>query len=323
MYRVLSCLTTSHDPWLLTVAIGICLAAATTTFALFAVASQSADVRRLAWAALAGAAGGTGIWATHFVDMLAYQAGFPIRFDTVATVESLLIAIAVSAVGFAVAASGRGYARLLGGAVVGTAIAAMHFRGMQAIVVPGAMAWDQSMVAVSILAGIALATASMAIFDYLKGGGRAIGFAALCLAFAVCALHFTAMEAVVINPDPTIEAGAGMNKAHLAFAVVSIFLVVILYAAAAILIQRANLRFESILREQNALFETAIHHLPVGLSMFDAEQRLIMCNPAYRKLYSLSELTPVMGRRSLRSCSSMPTANKAALTTPFRWRADG
>ena len=205
------------------------------------------------------------------------------------TAESLLIAIGVSAAGFALAATGRAYARLLGGALIGVAIAAMHFRGMQAIVIPGELVWDHSLVAASILAGIALATAAIAIFDHLQGA-RAVGFAALCLALGVCALHFVAMAAVVIVPDPTIDAAAGMNKAHLAFAVVSVTLVVILCAIAAILIQRATLRFEAILREQNTLFETAIHHLPVGLSMFDAGQRLIMCNPAYRKLYSLTEI---------------------------------
>ena len=77
MYRVFSCLATGHDPWLLTLAICVCIAAATTTFALYSIACQSADYRRLAWAALAGACGGTGIWATHFVAMLAYHAGLP------------------------------------------------------------------------------------------------------------------------------------------------------------------------------------------------------------------------------------------------------
>ena len=295
MYRVFSCLTTGHDPWLLTIAICVCVAAATAAFALYAIACQSADSRRLHWAALAGACGGTGIWATHFVAMLAYQAGLPVRYDPLITAESLLIAIGVSAAGFAMAASGRRHARLLGGALVGVAIAAMHFRGMQAVVIPGEFVWDHSLVVGSILAGIGFAAASIAIFHHLQGA-RAIGFAALCLALGVCALHFIAMGAVVIVPDPTIDAAAGLNKAHLAFAVVSVTLVVILCAVAAIFIQRANLRFEAILRDQNVLFETAIHHLPVGLSMFDADQRLIMCNPAYRKLYGLTEIDTRHGK---------------------------
>ena len=42
-------------------------------------------------------------------------------------------------------------------------------------------------------------------------------------------------------------------------------------------------------REQNARFKLALRYLPIGVSMFDSEQRLILCNPAYREIYDLSE----------------------------------
>ena len=40
---------------------------------------------------------------------------------------------------------------------------------------------------------------------------------------------------------------------------------------------------------QNARFNAALHHLPVGLSMFDSEHRLIVCNGAYREIYDVPE----------------------------------
>lgn len=295
MYRVLSCLTTSHDPWLMALAVGVCLAATTTAFAVFTIARHSADFRKHAWAALAGVCGGTGIWSTHFVAMLAYDGGLPIRYSPIVTAESLLIAIGVSTVGFAVAASAHRTVRLLGATIIGAAIAAMHYWGMQALVVAGEFVWDSSLVTVSLVLGVLFSLAAMAVFDQLTGA-RAILGAALCLASAVCALHFTAMAAVVILPNPTIEADVGMNKAHLAIAVVAVTCVVFLCMWAAILIQRANARLDSLLREQKDLFETAIHHLPVGLSMFDAKQRLVMCNPAYQRLFGLSEADTCAGR---------------------------
>ena len=79
----------------------------------------------------------------------------------------------------------------------------------------------------------------------------------------------------------------------MALAVAAVTFVVLLSAHAAAAIQKTNLRCEAVLREQNSLFEAAVHHLPMGLSMFDGEQRLIMCNPAYRALYDLTdELAP-------------------------------
>jgi diguanylate cyclase (GGDEF)-like protein len=40
---------------------------------------------------------------------------------------------------------------------------------------------------------------------------------------------------------------------------------------------------------QNNRFNAALHQLPVGLSMFDAEQRLIACNSVYRQIYDVPE----------------------------------
>jgi diguanylate cyclase (GGDEF)-like protein len=126
-----------------------------------------------------------------------------------------------------------------------------------------------------------------------RSGGKAIVIGAGLLTLAICGEHFTAMGAVTIVPDPTVAfEGRGIDRLYLALAVAALSFVVLLTAAAAALIHRANVRFESLLREQNSLLEAALRHLPVGLSMFDSKQRLIMCNPAYRRLYDLSaELT--------------------------------
>src|SRR5207237_480873 len=38
-------------------------------------------------------------------------------------------------------------------------------------------------------------------------------------------------------------------------------------------------------RQQNLLFDAAINNMSQGLCMFDAEQRLIVCNPQYVKIF--------------------------------------
>jgi PAS domain-containing protein len=98
------------------------------------------------------------------------------------------------------------------------------------------------------------------------------------------------MGAATLSLDPTLGAeGNGIDRPYLALAVAGVTFVVLSSALAAAAIQRTNIRYEALLREQNTLFEAALRHLPVGLSMFDRKQRLIMCNPAYRQLYGLSE----------------------------------
>ena len=289
MYRVLACLTNEHNYWLVGLAALVCVATAVTSFLMYSIACASQDGRRLGWAVLTGVCAGSGIWATHFVAMLAYRGALPTYYEPLATLGSFLVAIALAACGFALSARGGRWLIGLGGAIVGIAIGVMHYVGMHALLVPGDFSWDASLVITSLAIGVVLSAAAMLAF-HLKTGPAAILAAGGLLTLAICGLHFTAMGAVTIEPDPTIAfQGDGINRVDMALAVAAVTFVVLLTAHAAAAIQKTNLRCEAVLREQNSLFEAAVHHLPMGLSMFDGEQRLIMCNPAYRALYDLTD----------------------------------
>ena len=106
MYRVLACLTNEHDYWLVGLAALVCVATALTSFRMYSIACASQGGRRFGWAVITGVCTGSGIWATHFVAMLAYRGGLPTYYEPVATLGSLLVAIALAACGFALAARG-------------------------------------------------------------------------------------------------------------------------------------------------------------------------------------------------------------------------
>lgn len=289
MYRVLACLTNEHDYWLVGLAALVCIATVLTSFRMYTIACATQGARRFSWAVVTGVSTGSGIWATHFVAMLAYRGGLPTYYEPITTLGSLLLAIGLAACGFALAARNDWGSLGLGGSIVGIAIGVMHYVGMHALLVPGHLSWDGSLVTSSLLIGIVLSAAALLVF-HRKTGTAAIAAAGGLLTLAICGLHFTAMGAVTVEPDPTIAfQGFGINRVEMALAVAAVTLIVLLTALAAAAIQKTNLRCEAVLREQNSLFELALHHLPVGISMFDSEQRLIMCNPAYRRLYDLSD----------------------------------
>ena len=80
MFRVFSCLTREHDWRLAVLAALVCLLASLVAVSLFhraRAARGSARVRQ-AWLLLAGTATGCGIWATHFIAMLAYNPPVPV-----------------------------------------------------------------------------------------------------------------------------------------------------------------------------------------------------------------------------------------------------
>ncbi len=157
--------------------------------------------RAFGWLAAAALVTGSGVWSTHFVGMLAFQPALPTGFDFGLTALSILVAVILSGFGYVIAFPlGR---PALGGAVLGSAIAAMHYVGMAGYVVPAVMHWDMAYVAASLLLGTGLGAAAIAAMRRREGfAGRVAGAAVFAL--AICAMHFTGMAAVTLTPDPTL-----------------------------------------------------------------------------------------------------------------------
>src|SRR3977135_2560036 len=141
MYQVLNCLITEHD-WRLVVLGGtICWLASAVAISLFHRARASQGRTRVIWVCLDAAVGGCGIWATHFVAMLAYHPGAGAGYNIPVTLLSLIFAVVIAAVGFSIALlNSRRSTVALGGAVVGIGVAAMHYTGMMALERPAPIA---------------------------------------------------------------------------------------------------------------------------------------------------------------------------------------
>ncbi|KQP42625.1 diguanylate phosphodiesterase [Methylobacterium sp. Leaf104] len=204
MLTVMGCFLAENDPWLMALAGIICILAATSTIALLHHARQTRVGWRGGWVAVAAVAGGSGIWATHFLSMLAFDPGLVAAYAVGLTVLSLVLAILVSGAGLATAVfwGARG-APLAGGAIVGLGIAAMHYTGMAAYQVAGRMDWHPGLVALSIVAGIGLAMAALGVgLTSRRTPGRIVG--AALLAAAIWAHHVLGMTALTMVPDPRV-----------------------------------------------------------------------------------------------------------------------
>src|SRR3954465_572113 len=162
MFRVFSCLTGEHDWRLLVLAGAICFLASLVAISLFHRAQATAARARAAWIGMAGAATGCGIWATHFVAMLAYEPGVVVRYDIGLTALSLLAAAVITGLGLTLAVQQRGWwGAPLGGAILGGGVAIMHYPGMWAMQLPGHVTWSADLVVASILLGMLFGTAAL------------------------------------------------------------------------------------------------------------------------------------------------------------------
>jgi len=218
MWHVLGCITQEHDLRLVALAGVMCLFACTTAMSMLARAKVGAN--RAVWLGGAGLVAGSGIWATHFVAMLAYQGGFPFSYDVGLTVLSILIATALCGAGFALALGTRYGA--LGGALAGGAIGAMHYVGMAAVRAPAVAVWDFRYVAASIVIGVVPMAFAMRMV-IRRETIRAYVWGAVIFTLAICSMHFTGMSAVAFQYDPTIVVpNAVFEPATLAIAVASV-----------------------------------------------------------------------------------------------------
>ena len=282
MFRVLSCLNNDHDWRLVVLAAIVCFLASLAAINLLHRARATEGWVRATWVVTAGAATGCGIWATHFIAMLAYNPGVPTGYDINLTVLSLLAAIVVTSFGLGVAIYGPAKSGApIGGGIVGAGVAAMHYLGMWALQIPGHVVWSLDLVTVSILLGMLFGIAALVV-AVRHDDVTATCVAALLLTLAIVSHHFTAMGAVEIAPDPTrIVEAASLSPISLALAIAAIAVAVLGMSLAGAFTDR---RF----RENELRLNTAVNNMSQGLLMFDSSARLVLCNNRYFQMYGLS-----------------------------------
>jgi methyl-accepting chemotaxis protein len=282
MFRVLTCLTAEHD-WRLVIVAGlICFLSSMVAINLFHRARATAHTVRLNWIMAAGIAAGSGIWATHFIAMLAYDPGIAMAFDLDLTALSLIAAAGITSLGLATAVYGPApWGPATGGGIVGAGVAAMHYTGMSAVELPGHINWDPALVAFSIVLGMLLGIAALSIAAR-RADTQARLLAAVLLTLAIVSHHFTAMGAIEIVPDPTrVIDASSLSPTLLAISIAAV-------AAAILSLSLAGAFLDHRVSEQNLRLKAAVDHMSQGLAMFDASARLILVNQAYLRMYGLS-----------------------------------
>lgn len=311
MLKVYNCIATAHDLKLVALAAIICALASFAAVNLLRHARGSTGQMRGIWLMVSAISTGFGIWATHFVAMLAFSPGIPSGYNIILTVLSLVVAILLTGAGLAVSLIPNWrHGPWLGGAIVAGGIAAMHYTGMAALAIPGIILWDPVLVIASIIIGaligaVALPVALRGTEQKWKTGG------AVLLTLAICSHHFTAMGAVSIIPDPTVEISQlAIPAGWLAVGVALASIAIIGLALAGIVLdirdrRRTELEADRMLGLANAAVE--------GLLVCDGSD-IVTVNTSFATLAG-SSAAKFVGAR-LENCFPDDIARKRLLTQP-------
>ncbi len=325
MYRAVFCLTHEHMPWAAPLAALVCWFSCLATLYLLRQARADASSGQFVWLAGSGLAAGIGIWSTHFIAMLGYDPGHSVTYDLPLTLLSLAVGAVSACLALALARRMTTMAgSLAAGALLGLGVAAMHFTGMAGVRLPGTFTWDVPTLGVALaigctLAGLALATARTA------RGRFADVLPATLLTGAIACLHFLAMAAAEVVPDPALAPEIETFPRDILAAGIAAGMLTILAMSALALfaehLRRANRRLresKSILRDKSELLDTVLGTMDQGLMMVDAAGRVRMCND---RAVALLGLPPELMRaqRPSNACALIRSTRAVSTERRMRW----
>ena len=215
-----------YAPELVVLSVLVAVIASYTALDLAGRVSESRGTNSWIWLLGGAFSMGTGVWAMHFIGMLAFHLPIPLAYDVSINVLSWFIAMAVSGVALFVVrrpTMSGGYLSI-GAALMGAGICVMHYTGMAAMRMSPPIVYDPALFVASVVIAIAASLAALWIAYQLrrKRPGTAI-FAkigsAVLMGIAISGMHYTGMAAAEFAPDSiclAANSGGGLSSQVLA-----------------------------------------------------------------------------------------------------------
>jgi PAS domain S-box-containing protein len=202
----LAALAGSYDYRLVVLSVFIAILASYAALDLSGRVTAARGRARFSWLLGGSVTMGLGIWAMHYIGMLALKLPVVILYDWPTVLLSLLAAMLASGVAlFAVSRKTMGPLRTLtGGLFMGTGIAGMHYIGMGAMRLPAMCRYTPGLVILSVILAVAISMAALWLAFQFRDNTAAADWrklaSAVVMGAAIPAMHYTGMAAVSFVP---------------------------------------------------------------------------------------------------------------------------
>lgn len=291
-----------HDPWLVALSLLIAVSAAATGMYMAdqAVRQKNGVLRR--WAQVSGSlALGGGIWAMHFIGMLAFSLCAQAGYDPANTLVSMLPGIAAAAVALSLLGRSRvGVSQLvMGGVLTGLGICTMHYTGMAAMRSSLTLHYDPVLFGASLLVAMALSTVALWISTGMGGTrlqmrrGWHVVTGGVVMGCAIASMHYAGMAAATFTGDLPDHATWGDGKAlALMITLITMICTALVVAVNGLLRYRDTMRR---LRENESRMRTLMGTAVDGVITIDAHGIVQEFNPSAQRIFGWSS-SEVVGR---------------------------
>lgn len=283
----------SYDPWLVALSALVAISSSILALQLTRLSKNQTSTASKQLSLIASSISlGSGIWAMHFIGMLAYQICTKVNYAPWISILSMLPSMLASYYALNLMSENQlDYRKLIkGGLAVGVGIGTMHYTGMLAMQMQPLLKFDAVWVLVSALVAIGFSTLSLWTGIFLNQKGKipptvSIILGGLLMGGAITAMHYTGMASARFLG----QAQAGFDPAEnqsISLAL-GITLVTILVGVVAAVVN-ALIRYRQMLATLQASetrLSTILNTAIDGIITIDAKGLIIACNEAVETLF--------------------------------------
>lgn len=283
----------TYNPWLVVLSAMVAIGTSVLALQLTRLSQKQTSLVSQRFSIIASSVSlGAGIWAMHFIGMLAYEICTKVTYNPEVTMISMMPGILASYYALTQMTENRlDYGKLIkGGISVGTGIGAMHYTGMLAMKMEPVLKFDLVWVLMSAVVVISLATLSLWIGIFLNKTGKlpakvSIVLGGVLMGSAITAMHYTGMASARFigqaqpgfNPEDnqSISLALGITLVTILIGMIAAAInVLISYRQALAAIQVSETRLSTILN-------TAVD----GIVTINTTGQIISCNEAVERLF--------------------------------------
>jgi sigma-B regulation protein RsbU (phosphoserine phosphatase) len=272
------------DPWL---ALCSMLLGGAAAYVILSIAERMRATEqgsfKMRWLSVGAVAGGLEIWAIHFVGNLAFCPTIPAGQEVGLAIVSILSAGAAGAVAVYLISThdGKRLRLVSGGLLMGTCLLVTHFTSLMAIHQVAEVQRDLPLFFFSVVVIVGLGIMVLLVGGWnIRYGDWRVTEKASAMGVALSASHWAGM--IPVYSVSGLRAGAsppGIEVELLAVVAVSL-------STLLAIIDRQVTRASRLARHSHARLLDAIESVPQGFSLFDADDRLVICNRKYREAVS-------------------------------------
>lgn len=237
---------------------------------------------------------GAGVWAMHFIGMLAFELCTQVDYSPLITLGSMVPSLGASYVALRVLTRPQvdQWQLLLGGVLVGVGIGLMHYGGMAAMQMAPVLRYDPWWFLGSLVVAVVLAVLALWIRFELNRRQRlnarqAIVLGGMVMGAAISGMHYMAMGAArFVGPaQPGFVPDVGRNSS-LALTIALITLLISGMGAAV----NAALRFREVFRHlarSEARLQAILNTAVDGVIGMNRQGQILAANPAAEQIFGL------------------------------------